>query len=252
MRILLVEDDDRVADALAGALRRNGYEVRRAANAADALAAPAVDLVLLDLGLPDRDGIEVCRELRARDAVPVIAVTARGAEPDRVRGLRSGADDYVVKPFGTAELLARIEAVLRRSVSQRAHDHRILNLGGLTICLGQRTVTLDGRPIPLTRKEFDILAVLVRAGGAAVPRERILVEVWQSTYDGMSRTLDVHVATLRGKLGPAGAMVRTVRGFGYRLVTTADTTAVTAPDTAAVTAAGAAPGPAEPATPADG
>ncbi|MFG2979537.1 response regulator transcription factor [Streptomyces sp. NPDC048331] len=224
MRILLVEDDDRVADALAGALRRNGYDVQRAGNAHDALAAPSVDLVLLDLGLPDRDGIEVCRELRARDGVPVIAVTARGAEPDRVRGLRSGADDYVVKPFGTAELLARIEAVLRRSVNQRIHDTRPLTLGDLTIRLGQRTVTLNGRPVPLTRKEFDILAVLVRAGGAAVPREHIIVEVWQSTYDGMSRTLDVHVATLRGKLGQAGIIVRTVRGFGYRLVAADDTT----------------------------
>ncbi|MBC2901617.1 response regulator [Streptomyces cupreus] len=219
MRILLVEDDNRVADALAGALRRNGYEVRRAANAVDALAAPAVDLVLLDLGLPDRDGIEVCRELRARGGVPVIAVTARGGEPDRVRGLRSGADDYVVKPFGTAELLARIEAVLRRSMSQRAHEARLVTVDGLQIDLGRRAVTLDGQPVPLTRKEFEVLAVLVRADGAAVPRDRIVVEVWQTTYEGMSRTLDVHVATLRGKLGRAGSVVRTVRGFGYRLAT---------------------------------
>lgn len=217
MRILLVEDDNRVADALAGALRRHGYEVRRAGNAADALAAPAADLVLLDLGLPDRDGIEVCRELRARGGVPVIAVTARGDEPDRVRGLRSGADDYVVKPFGIAELLARIEAVLRRSVSQRVHEDRLVAVDGLEIDLGRRTVTVDGRGVSPTRKEFDILALLARAGGAAVPRDRIVVEVWQTTCDGMSRTLDVHVATLRGKLGRAGSLVQTVRGFGYRL-----------------------------------
>ncbi|MFI2347926.1 response regulator transcription factor [Streptomyces sp. NPDC019443] len=217
MRILLVEDDNRVADALTGALRRHGYEVRRAANAADALAAPAVDLVLLDLGLPDRDGIEVCRELRARGSVPVIAVTARGGEPDRVRGLRSGADDYVVKPFGTAELLARIEAVLRRSVSRRAHEDRLFAVDGLEMDLGRRTVTVDGRPVALTRKEFEVLALLARAGGAAVPRDHIVVEVWQTTYEGMSRTLDVHVATLRGKLGRAGSLVQTIRGFGYRL-----------------------------------
>lgn len=217
MRILVVEDDNRVAEALSGALRRNGYEVQRAASAAQALSAPPVDLVLLDLGLPDRDGIEVCRELRARGGVPVIAVTARGGEPDRVRGLRSGADDYVVKPFGTAELLARIEAVLRRSMGQRAHEDRLLTLDGLVIDLARRTVAVDGQPVPLTRKEYDVLAVLVRAGGAAVARDRILVEVWQSTYDGMSRTLDVHVATLRGKLGRTGCLVRTVRGFGYRL-----------------------------------
>ncbi|MEW2636457.1 response regulator transcription factor [Streptomyces sp. NPDC048389] len=217
MRILLVEDDNRVADALMGALRRHGYEVRRAENAADALAAPAADLVLLDLGLPDRDGIEVCRELRARSGVPVIAVTARGDEPDRVRGLRSGADDYVVKPFGAAELLARIEAVLRRSVRQRAHEDRLVAVDGLEVDLGRRTVVVDGRSVTLARKEFEILALLARAGGAAVPRDRIVVEVWQTTYDGMSRTLDVHVATLRGKLGRAGALVQTVRGYGYRL-----------------------------------
>jgi len=217
VRILLVEDDNRVADALTGALRRHGYEVRRAANAADALAAPSVDLVLLDLGLPDRDGIEVCRELRSRGGVPVIAVTARGDEPDRVRGLRSGADDYVVKPFGTAELLARIEAVLRRSVSQRAHEDRFVVVDGLEIDLGRRAVTVDGRSVSLTRKEFEILALLARAGGAAVPRDRIVVEVWQTTYDAMSRTLDVHMATLRGKLGRAGSLVQTVRGFGYLL-----------------------------------
>ncbi|MFC9581990.1 response regulator transcription factor [Streptomyces yangpuensis] len=217
MRILVVEDDNRVAEALAGALRRNGYDVQRAANAAQALNAPPVDLVLLDLGLPDRDGIEVCRELRARGGVPVIAVTARGGEPDRVRGLRSGADDYVVKPFGTAELLARIEAVLRRSMNHPTHQDRPLTLDGLEIDLAQRTVTLDGQPVPLTRKEYDILAVLARAGGAAVARDQILVEVWQTTYDGMSRTLDVHLATLRGKLGRTGSLVRTVRGFGYRL-----------------------------------
>ncbi|MDH2388963.1 response regulator transcription factor [Streptomyces sp. HNM0663] len=217
MHILLVEDDNRVADALTGSLRRNGYEVWRAANAAEALAAPAADLVLLDLGLPDRDGIEVCRELRARGRVPVIAVTARGGEPDRVRGLRSGADDYVVKPFSAAELLARIEAVLRRSMPQRAEDDRLVTVDGLEIDLRRRTVTLDGQPVPLTRKEFDVLAVLVRADGAAVSRDRIIVEVWHTTYDGMSRTLDVHMANLRGKLGRAGGVVRTVRGVGYRL-----------------------------------
>ncbi|MGP3980437.1 response regulator transcription factor [Streptomyces sp. KR80] len=217
MRILLVEDDDRVAGALTGALRRHGYDVRRAATAADALAAPPVDLVLLDLGLPDRDGIEVCRKLRARGGVPVIAVTARGGEPDRVRGLRSGADDYVVKPFGTAELLARIEAVLRRSMGHRAEQTGRLTVDGVEIDLGRRTVAVDGRLVALTRKEFDVLALLARAGGAAVPRDRIVVEVWQTTYEGMSRTLDVHVATMRGKLGRASGLVQTVRGYGYRL-----------------------------------
>lgn len=131
-----------------------------------------------------------------------------------------------MKPFGTAELLARIEAVLRRSMNHQPHPEPLLTLdGGLAIDLAQRTVTLDGQPVPLTRKEYDILAVLVRADGAAVSRDRILVEVWQTAYDGMSRTLDVHVATLRGKLGRTGSLVQTVRGFGYRL-----TTHPTAPD----------------------
>ncbi|MBB1255791.1 response regulator transcription factor [Streptomyces alkaliterrae] len=230
MRILLVEDDNRVADALTGSLRRNGYEVVRAGNAADALAAPAVDLVLLDLGLPDRDGIEVCRQLRARGSVPVIAVTARGGEPDRVRGLRSGADDYVVKPFSAAELLARIEAVLRRSMPRRAAEDRLVTVDGLEIDIRRRTVTLDGQPVPLTRKEFDVLAVLVRAEGGAVPRDRIIVEVWHTTYAGMSRTLDVHMANLRGKLGRAGSAVRTVRGVGYRLAATDRAAPDTAPE----------------------
>ncbi|MFJ6784741.1 response regulator [Streptomyces yangpuensis] len=231
MRILLVEDDNRVADALTGALRRNGYDVWRVANAADALAAPDADLVLLDLGLPDRDGIEVCRELRARGSVPVIAVTARGGGLDRIRGLRSGADDYVVKPFNAAELLARIEAVLRRSTPRRVGEDRPITAGSLEINLGRREVTLDGQPVPLTRKEFDVLAVLVRADGAAVPRDRILVEVWQTTYDGMSRTLDVHMANLRGKLGHAGSVVRTVRGVGYRFAAAGKGSPDAAPDT---------------------
>lgn len=219
MRILLVEDDDRVARALTGALRRSGYEVRRAATAAAALAAPPADLVLLDLGLPDRDGIEVCRQLRARGGVPVIAVTARGDEADRVRGLRSGADDYVVKPFGTAELLARIEAVLRRTLSRPPEDPEPFDADGVRIDLARRTVGVDGVQVALTRKEFEVLALLVRACGTAVSRDRIVAEVWRTTYQGMSRTLDVHMATLRAKLGRGSALVQTVRGFGYRLTT---------------------------------
>ncbi len=218
MRILLVEDDDRVADALGTALRRQGYEVVRTATAREALAAPTVDLVLLDLGLPDVDGIEVCRALRRRGEVAIIAVTARAEERDRVCGLRAGADDYVVKPFGMAELRARIDAVMRRARPQAPASGEVLEVeaGALRIDLARRQVTVAGQPVALTRKEFDLLALLAREPGTVVPRERILAEVWHTTWRGMGRTLDVHVATLRAKLGDASA-VETVRCVGYRL-----------------------------------
>ncbi|MGH8869515.1 MAG: response regulator transcription factor, partial [Actinomycetes bacterium] len=221
MRVLLVEDDDRVARALAGALRRRGLHVVRAANGADALTPHEVDLVLLDMGLPDMDGVEVCRKLRRVSGVPVIAVTARGEEPERVRGLRSGADDYVVKPFGIEELLARMEAVLRRAhgpvgASTHTAESSVVEIGGLRVNVERREVTVAGEPVELTRKEFDVMAVLAREPGLVVTRERLVEEVWQTTWAGTSRSLDVHVATLRRKLGDPG-FVQTVRGVGYRL-----------------------------------
>jgi DNA-binding response OmpR family regulator len=212
MRVLVVEDDTRLADALAAALRRRGYEVLHAATAAVALTAPQVDLVLLDLGLPDRDGVGVCRTLRARYGVAVIAVTARGEVHERVRGLRAGFDDYVVKPFSMAELEARIEAVLRRATPRPAG---VLDLGPLRIDLDARIVTRDLRPVTLTRKEFELLAVLGRDAGAVVRRERLQIEVWGTSVRG-GRTLDVHMASLRAKLG-APSLIDTLRGVGYRL-----------------------------------
>jgi DNA-binding response OmpR family regulator len=221
VRVLLVEDDDRVARALASALRGRGFHVVRASTGAEALAPHEVDLVLLDLGLPDMDGVDVCRRLRRASGVPVIAVTARGEEPERVRGLRSGADDYVVKPFGLEELLARIEAVLRRAYGTAAPAARttgaaVVEVADLRLDADRRTVTVAGEPVALTRKEFDVLAVLAREPGTVVPRERLVEEVWQTTWAGTSRSLDVHVATLRRKLGRP-ALVETVRGVGYRL-----------------------------------
>lgn len=214
MRILLVEDDNRFADALMVALRRQGFDVHRAVTAAEALAAPGADLVLLDLGLPDMDGVEVCRRLREAGETAIIAVTARGDERDRVIGLRSGADDYLVKPFGIAELMARIDAVMRRV---RPVARPVVTARGVRIDLGRHLVTAsDGSPVTLTRKEFELLAALARQPGIVVPRERLLLEVWRSTWRGAQRTLDVHVATLRGKLGDP-KVIRTVRGVGYRL-----------------------------------
>jgi DNA-binding response OmpR family regulator len=216
MRILLVEDDNRVADALRSALRRAGYDVLRASTAAEALGAPTVDLVLLDLGLPDRDGVEVCRELRRCGEVPIIAVTARGEPRDRVIGLRTGADDYVVKPFSFAELEARIQAVLRRARRGRPAADAAVTAGPFHIDLGAHQVTVDGEPVELTRKEFSLLALLARERGRVVPRDRILAEVWQAVDANASRSLDVHIATLRAKL-PCPRAIATVRGVGYRL-----------------------------------
>ncbi|GAB2855138.1 response regulator transcription factor [Actinoallomurus bryophytorum] len=219
MRILLVEDDNRFADALIVALRRQSFDVSRAATAAAALAAPEPDLVLLDLGLPDMDGIEVCRRLRARGDVAIIAITARGDERDRVIGLRTGADDYLVKPFGIAELRARIDAVMRRV---RPAARPAVAAGGLRIDVARHLVTsADGAVITLTRKEFELLAALSRQPGVVVSRERLLIEVWNNPWPGGQRTLDVHMATLRAKLGDP-KVIQTVHGVGYRLITRDD------------------------------
>jgi DNA-binding response OmpR family regulator len=218
MRILVVEDDDRVARGLVTALRHAGYEVHRVATAEAARRFGPADVVLLDLGLPDEDGLTLLRELRRRDGTAVIAVTARGEQHERVLGLRSGADDYVVKPFGTAELLARVEAVLRRTRAARAEagDTRTIDVGDVRVDLATRTVHVAGRELSLTRKEFDLLALLAARAGAVVTRDAIVDQVWRTTWEAPSRTLDTHVAALRGKLGHA-ARIETVRGVGYRL-----------------------------------
>ncbi|MGC5329099.1 response regulator transcription factor [Micromonospora sp. DT62] len=215
MRILLVEDDRRVAAALSSALTRRGYEVEHAATVAAALCAAPCDLVLLDLTLPDGDGTDLCRELRRRSSqLGIIAVTARGEERDRVLGLRLGADDYVVKPFSMTELQARIEAVLRRA-AHTVPERNLIEVGPVRVDVSARTVTVGGRPVALTRKEFDVLLSLARQPGVAVARERILLDAWGSTW-GDGHTVEVHVGSLRGKLGDPG-LVETVRGVGYRL-----------------------------------
>jgi two-component system, OmpR family, response regulator RegX3 len=215
MRILVVEDEDAIAEPLLDGLRREGYEVQRAASGADALdESQRPDLVLLDLRLPDIDGLDVCRTLRGRSSVPIIIVTARGEESDRVVGLELGADDYVVKPFGVRELIARIRAVSRRA-NARA-DGGPLRVGDLTVDLRARRVQLGGRELELTPKEFDLLAALAGDPGAAVSRRRLLEEVWQTSWYGSAKTIDVHVAALRRKLGDP-RWIETVRGIGFRL-----------------------------------
>jgi DNA-binding response OmpR family regulator len=216
MDILVVEDDVRLADALCVTLRRRGHTVVHALSGADALAAPPCELVLLDLGLPDTDGLEVCRRLQARADVAVIMLTARGSERDRILGLRTGADDYLVKPFSTGELQARIEAVMRR---HRPRPAGPLTAGPLHVDSDSRQVTVAGRPVALTPKEYDLLVALLREAGTAVARERLIVDVWRSSWPGAARTLEVHIAALRAKLG-SEPPIDTVRGVGYRLVPT--------------------------------
>lgn len=215
MKILLVEDEDAIAEPLTVGLRREGFTVERAATGAAALEADAADLVLLDLRLPDVDGFDVCRALRARSSVPIIVVTARGEEADRVVGLELGADDYVVKPFGLRELIARIRAVTRRT-NARSAEQPPMRIGALEVDERARRATLGDAELSLTPKEFDILAVLARDAGAVVTRRKLLEEVWQTTWYGSTKTIDVHVAALRSKLGDPG-WIETVRGIGFRL-----------------------------------
>jgi two-component system, OmpR family, response regulator RegX3 len=215
VKILLVEDEDAIAEPLADGLRREGFDVQRVATGGAALEAGAADVVLLDLRLPDMDGLDVCRRLRERSDVPIIVVTARGEEADRVVGLELGADDYVVKPFGLRELIARIRAVRRRSAS-RGVATEPLRVGRLAVDERARRVTLDDQALELTPKEFELLAALARDPGAAVSRRRLLEEVWETSWYGSAKTIDVHVASLRRKLGDP-SWIETVRGVGFRL-----------------------------------
>jgi DNA-binding response OmpR family regulator len=224
VHILLVEDDDRVAAALRPALHRHGMTTTRLAagrGVTDHLAE--VDVVLLDLGLPDMDGVDVCRSIRAVSDVPVIVVSARGEVDDRILGLNCGADDYLVKPYDIGELVARVHTVLRRRgpSAVAAPAGEVVRVDDVEVDTGRYTVTVAGRPVVLTRKEFHVLALIAGARGAVCTRRRIVAEVWGRSWPGANRTLDVHVASLRTKLGRP-ELVQTVRGVGYRLGRGAD------------------------------
>ena len=211
----MVEDDDGIAEPLAEGLTREGFEVSRVATGAQALRAPTPEVVLLDLGLPDIDGYDLCQQLRSRSSVPILVVTARGAEVDRVVGLELGADDYIVKPFGFRELVARIRAVMRRS-NEPAGAEQAQVLGALIVDRRARRVLVDGVEVTLSPKEFELLALLAEDPGAVVSRQTILEEVWDPHWYGPTKTVDVHVASLRRKLGRP-EWIETVRRVGLRL-----------------------------------
>ena len=222
--ILLVEDERSIAEPFAAALAREGFEPVIAPTARAALEQfhrHDPQLVLLDIALPDGDGREVCRALRRESAVPIIMLTARGTETDRIVGLELGADDYVVKPFSSAEVVARIRAVLRRSGRDAAAPpDPPVEVDGLRLDPGARSVTLDGRPLELSRKEFDLLARLMRDAGRVVTREDLMSDVWDENWFGSTKTLDVHIGFLRRKLDDDPAdprFLHTVRGVGFRL-----------------------------------
>ena len=222
-RILLVEDEESITTPLAEALGREGFDVSVAGTAASALelvGGERPDLVLLDVMLPDGSGFDVARELRRDSRVPIIMLTARGEEADRVAGLELGADDYVVKPFSARELVARVRAVLRRAAE--AGERRAegpLVVGHVRLDADRRTAALDGDELELSRKEFDLLRLLMENAGAVVTRERLIDEVWDTNWYGSTKTLDVHVSALRRKLGDDSndpRYIHTVRGVGFR------------------------------------
>ncbi len=213
---LVVEDEDSIAALVRSYLERDGFTVVRARTGKDALdelERRPVRVVVLDIGLPDLDGFEVCRRIRAHSRVPVLMLTARDEEPDRVTGLELGADDYLTKPFSPRELLARVRAVLRRSEAWLDEDE--LALGDVVVRPEAREVRVDGTPVELTSKEFDLLAILLGNPERVLTRELLLDRVWGFAFPGGTRTVDMHVASLRRKLGRP-ELVRTVRGAGYK------------------------------------
>lgn len=219
--IYCVEDDAAIRDIEVYALRSTGFEAEGCESGAALFAAlkkaPA-ELVILDVMLPDEDGLEILKKLRLGAAtrnLPVIMATARGEEYDKITGLDSGADDYLVKPFGMMEMISRVRAVLRRARPERSRS--ALSLGGVTIDPESRRVTANGQEVALTLKEFELLYTLMSSPGVVFTRDRLLSEIWGTDYDGETRTVDVHVRTLRQKLGECGSLIETVRGVGYKI-----------------------------------
>lgn len=212
-RVLVAESDVDDANSLVRGLRRHSHEVEHVTTGRGALRSyESADLILLDLELPDLDGLEVCRDIRQVSDIPIIAVTGRGSELDRVLGLQAGADDYLVKPYGFRELMARMEAVMRR-VTRQPSTAEAISRGPLSIDAGAREVSLEGRRIDVTRKEFDLLFLLASHPDTVIPRKQLMQRVWGDSWS--RRTVDTHVSSLRNKLGCSGWII-TVRGVGFR------------------------------------
>lgn len=220
--IYLVEDDDSIRELVLYTLHTTGFEAEGFRNAADfwqALEKELPQLVLLDIMLPDEDGLHILKRLRAGAEtadLPMMMLTAKSSEYDRVVGLDSGADDYMPKPFGMMELVSRVRALLRRAAKPAAED-KLFTAGSLAVDVKRRAVTVDGEPVILTYKEFELLCYLLENRGVVLSRDQILTKIWDYNYSGETRTVDVHIRTLRQKLGDAGALIETVRGVGYRL-----------------------------------
>ena len=220
--IYLVEDDDSIRELVLYTLHTTGFEAEGFRNAADfwqALEKELPQLVLLDIMLPDEDGLHILKRLRAGAEtadLPVMMLTAKSSEYDRVVGLDSGADDYMPKPFGMMELVSRVRALLRRAAKPAAED-KLFTACSLAVDVKRRAVTVDGEPVILTYKEFELLCYLLENRGVVLSRDQILTKIWDYNYSGETRTVDVHIRTLRQKLGDAGALIETVRGVGYRL-----------------------------------
>ena len=220
--IYLVEDDDSIRELVLYTLHTTGFEAEGFQNAAgfwQALEKELPQLVLLDIMLPDEDGLHILKRLRAGAEtadLPVMMLTAKSSEYDRVVGLDSGADDYLPKPFGMMELVSRVRALLRRAAKPAAED-KLFTAGPLTVDVKRRAVTVEDEPVSLTYKEFELLCYLLENRGVVLSRDQILTKIWDYNYSGETRTVDVHIRTLRQKLGSAGALIETVRGVGYRL-----------------------------------
>ena len=220
--IYLVEDDAGIRELVLYALNNSGYPAQGFETPSafwQALAKQKPRMILLDIMLPEEDGLQILRKLRADPdtrRTPVIMLTAKGSEYDKVMGLEAGADDYIPKPFGMMELIARVKALLRRAVPEEATGDCYC-AGLLEVHAGRHSVTVEGQPVTLTLKEFDLLLTLLKHRGSVLTRDQLLNRIWGYSFDGESRTVDVHVRTLRQKLGVAGDLIETVRGVGYRI-----------------------------------
>ncbi len=221
--IYLVEDDESIRELVLYTLRETGFEAEGFENPAlfwEAAAGTKPDLILLDIMLPGEDGITVLRKIRNMpdmEDIPVMMLTAKGTEYDKVMGLNYGADDYLPKPFGMMELVARVKALLRRSGRRNAKDG--YTIGDLSISMSKHEVTVSGKPVALTLKEFELLALMMENQGIVFTRDQLLTRIWGYAFDGESRTVDVHIRSLRQKLGECGSLIETVRGIGYRMGT---------------------------------